>query len=100
MGHNARMKHLPLIELIRGGTLECLHFGSVAVVNTEGQLLAHAGDPYWLTFSRSTLKALQALPFMESGGSAQFGFSTRQLAMLCASHNGEEMHVAETQGML
>jgi L-asparaginase II len=100
MRHNAGMKHLPLIELTRGGTLECQHLGSVAVVNTQGRLLAHAGDPYWLTFSRSTLKALQALPFVEAGGPAQFGFSTRQLAMLCASHNGEDMHVAETQGML
>jgi L-asparaginase II len=58
------------------------------------------GDPYWLTFSRSTLKALQALPFVQAGGPAQFGFSTRQIAMMCASHNGEIMHVAETQGML
>lgn len=94
------MKHLPLIELTRGGTLECQHLGSVAVVNTEGRLLAHVGDPHWLTFSRSTLKALQALPFVEAGGPAQFGFTTRQVAMMCASHNGEDMHVAETQGML
>ncbi|MEO6017423.1 MAG: asparaginase, partial [Polaromonas sp.] len=94
------MTHLPLIELTRGGTLECQHLGSVAVVNAEGRLLAHAGDPYWMTFSRSTLKALQALPFVEAGGPKQFGFSTRQLAMLCASHNGEDMHVQETQGML
>ncbi|WP_092130402.1 asparaginase [Polaromonas sp. YR568] len=94
------MKHLPLIELTRGGTLECQHLGSVAVVNTQGRLLAHVGDPHWLTFSRSTLKALQALPFMEAGGPAQFGFSTRQVAMMCASHNGEAMHVTETQGML
>ncbi|MEO8388097.1 MAG: asparaginase [Polaromonas sp.] len=94
------MKHLPLIELTRGGTLECQHLGSVAVVNAAGSLVAYAGDPHWLTFSRSTLKALQALPFMEAGGPQQFGFSTRQLAMLCASHNGEDMHVRETQDML
>jgi L-asparaginase II len=100
MRHNAGMKHLPLIELTRGGTLECQHLGSVAVVNTQGQLLAHVGDPYWLTFSRSTLKALQALPFVEAGGPARFGFTARQVAMMCASHNGEVMHVAETQGML
>jgi L-asparaginase II len=97
---NVAMKHIPLIELTRGGTLECQHLGSVAVVNTQGRLLAHAGDPSWLTFSRSTLKALQALPFMEGGGAAQFGFGPRQLAMLCASHNGEDMHVAEAQAML
>ena len=93
-------QHTPLIELTRGGTLECQHFGSVAVVNANGDLLAQAGDAHWLTFSRSTLKALQALPLMQAGGNKQFDFSSAQLAMLCASHNGEDMHVAQTQNML
>lgn len=94
------MNLIPLIELSRGGTLECLHFGAVAVVNTRGQMVAQAGDPHWLTFSRSTLKALQALPFMQSEGPQQFGFTQAQTALLCASHNGEDMHVQAAQGML
>jgi len=91
---------VPLIELSRGGTLECQHLGAVAVVNTQGQLLAHAGDAHWLTFSRSTLKALQALPFVEAGGAQQLGFGSEQLAMMCASHSGEDRHVTQVQGML
>jgi L-asparaginase II len=87
------MNHIPLIELTRGGTLECQHLGSVAVVNAAGKLLAQAGDPHWLSFTRSTLKALQALPFIEADGAAQFGLSTQHLALLCASHSGEEKHV-------
>ena len=98
--HNRGMQHTPLIEMTRGGTLENQHFGSVAVVNTRGQLLAFAGAPHWLTFTRSTLKALQALPFMEAGGPAHFGFDQEHVAMLCASHNGEAMHVEAAQGML
>ena len=94
------MNLVPLIELSRGGTPECLHFGAVAVVNRSGKLLAQAGDPHWRTFSRSTLKALQALPFMEAGGPAHFGFASEQIAMLCASHNGEDKHVAQTSTML
>jgi L-asparaginase II len=90
----------PLIELTRGGTLECLHFGAVAVVNTRGKVIAQAGNPHWLTFSRSTLKPLQALPFMEAQGPQQFGFSQEQVALLCASHNGEDRHVIQAQGML
>jgi len=97
---NLAMNLVPLVELSRGDTLECLHFGAVAVVNRHGKLLAQAGDPHWLTFSRSTLKALQALPFMEAQGPAAFGFDLAQVAMMCASHNGEEKHVAQTQGML
>ncbi len=98
--HNAAMKLAPLIELSRGDTLECLHFGAVAVLNTRGKLLAQAGDPHWLTFSRSTLKALQALPFMEAQGPAQFGFSEEQIAMMCASHSGEDAHITQVQTML
>ncbi|MDQ6881328.1 MAG: asparaginase [Pseudomonadota bacterium] len=91
---------VPLIDLTRGGTLELQHAGAVAVVDTRGKLLAQAGDPHWMAFTRSTLKALQALPFMEAGGPRHFGFSDRDTAMLCASHSGEPMHVAQVQSIL
>jgi L-asparaginase II len=91
---------IPLIERTRGGIAECTHFGAVAVVNTRGQLVARVGDPHYRTFTRSTLKALQALPFVEGGGPAHFGFSTAQIAMLCASHSGEEVHVLAAESML
>ena len=93
MPQNTDMNHIPLIELTRGGTLECQHLGSVAVVNAAGELLAQAGEPHWLSFTRSTLKALQALPFIEADGAAHFDLSTQQLALLCASHSGEDKHV-------
>lgn len=91
---------VPLIETFRGGTLECTHFGAVAVVDTRGRVLAHAGDAHWLSFTRSTLKALQALPFVEGGGPRQLGFTRENVAMMCASHSGEPMHVEQVQGML
>jgi L-asparaginase II len=72
----------------------------VAVVNRKGEVIAHAGDPHWQTFTRSTLKALQALPLMQSGGARALGFTPPQLAMLCASHSGEPMHVEQVQAML
>lgn len=90
----------PLIETTRGDLPENQHFGAIAVVDAQGQLLAHAGDADAVVFTRSTIKALQALPFMQAGGARQFGFSSEQLALLCASHSGEPMHVAQVQGML
>jgi len=96
----APMSFAPLIELTRGGTPESLHFGVVAVVDARGGLQAAVGDPHTRVFTRSTLKALQALPFARAGGPAQFGFSTQQMALLCASHSGEPMHVEQVQGML
>jgi L-asparaginase II len=90
----------PLIQLTRGGLQECLHFGAVAVVNTRGKLTACVGDAHLRTFSRSTLKALQALPFVDAGGPQQMGFTQSEVAMLCASHNGEDAHVAAADSML
>ncbi|MBG9388610.1 asparaginase [Caenimonas aquaedulcis] len=91
---------VPLIELYRGGTLESTHFGAVALVDTQGRLLASAGDPMRTVFTRSTLKALQALPFMQAGGPKLFGFTRENVAMMCASHSGEPMHVANVEAML
>lgn len=90
----------PLIELSRNGTPECLHLGALAVTDTEGRVLAQVGNPHWLCFTRSTLKALQALPLVHSGGVAHFGFTAPELALMCASHNGEDMHVAQVTSIL
>jgi L-asparaginase II len=90
----------PLIQLTRGGTPECWHFGAVAVTNHHGRLIAFAGDPHLVTFTRSTLKALQALPFVEAGGPANFGFTMAENALMCASHNGEPIHVDTAVSML
>lgn len=94
------MNLAPLIQLTRGGLQENLHLGAVAVSNRHGEVVAQVGDPHWLTFTRSTLKALQALPFLEAGGPAKFGFTQPEIALLCASHNGEAMHVDAANTML
>ncbi len=94
------MNWTPLIQTERGGLAECVHFGAVAVVDAGGRLLASAGDAQRLTFTRSTLKPFQALPFMEAGGAEHFGLDDPQLALLCASHNGEDCHVAQVDRLL
>ena len=86
-----RMPRSPLPS--RGGAVESVHYGSVAVVDRDGRLLYAAGDPEALTFTRSALKPLQALPFVAGGGVERFGFTTPQVALLCASHSGEPRHV-------
>ena len=99
------MKSVPLVVTTRGlardsGTIENVHHGAIAVVAADGRLLFHAGDPDYLTFTRSTLKPFQALPFVLDGGAARFGFGARELALMCASHSGEAMHVEVVSDML
>jgi L-asparaginase II len=94
------MNFEPLIELTRNGIQECVHMGALAVTDTEGRVLAQVGNPHWLCFTRSTLKAMQALPLVHSGGVAHFGLTPSELAMMCASHNGEDMHVEQVTSIL
>ena len=94
------MTWTPLIHTERGGLTECVHFGAIAVADAQGRLLAHAGDAHWRTFTRSTLKPFQALPLLQGGGAAHFKLDDAQLALLCASHNGEAKHVAQVERLL
>jgi L-asparaginase II len=80
--------------------IENVHVGSIAVVDTAGRLLYSSGDPCYMTFTRSALKPFQALPFLLSDGPARFGLSRAELALLCASHSGEERHLEGVQSIL
>ena len=85
--------HAPIAVTTRGGRVECVHYGSIAVVDAQGKVVASVGDADALNFTRSSLKPLQAFPFVQDGGADRFGFTSRELALMCASHGGEPMHV-------
>ena len=95
-----------LVETTRGGLpgqgehVENRHAGSVAVVDDSGRLVASAGDPDALAFTRSTIKPFQALPFVLDGGPRHFGFGPRELAIMCSSHSGEPIHVEAVRAIL
>ncbi len=90
----------PLVYYTRGQQVESVHFGAFAVVTAEGRVLASAGDiRRHPVFLRSTAKPFQALPFVEAGGPQRFGFTPREIALMCASHSGTDEHVAVLRGM-
>ncbi|GAB3401289.1 asparaginase [Massilia agilis] len=99
------MHTIPLVATTRGYpdsgyTTENVHMGSVAVVDVNGRLLWSAGDASYLTFTRSSLKPFQALPFILDGGADRFSLSRDEVALLCASHSGEEKHVQVVRAIL
>jgi L-asparaginase II len=89
----------PVLELTRGQIVECIHFGAAAIVDEHGKLIASLGDPYLVTFLRSSAKPFQALPFIERGGHKKFGLIPREIALMCASHSGTDEHVETLKGM-
>jgi L-asparaginase II len=84
----------------RGGLPESCHRVHVAVATPEGCLVARAGDPEAPTFLRSAAKPFQALPLVEEGVAEALGLTSAELAVACASHNGEPEHLREVASLL
>ena len=89
-----------LVEALRGGHVESRHLGRAVVVDEQGRVLFAAGDVEAPVFTRSTVKALLALPLVETGAADRLGLSAVELALACASHGGEPIHVETATAML
>lgn len=89
-----------LVEVTRGRLVESRHRGSVAVVDAEGSTVLTLGDMERRVFPRSAVKALQALPLVESGIADKYGLTDEEIALACASHSGEPEHAATAASML
>ncbi len=93
------MPFQPIYELTRGGIVESIHHGAIAVADAQGRLTASYGDPHLVTFLRSSAKPFQALPLVESGAAEKFGLTQREVAITCASHKGLDMHAETVMAM-
>src|SRR6185369_6420686 len=90
----------PLVEVRRGAITESRHRGHVVAIEPDGNVIAHLGVPETVTFLRSSAKPFQALPLLVSGAADAFGFTDREIALVCASHNGEPIHTELVASML
>ena len=84
----------------RAGLLESAHRVHVAVVDSEGRLSARVGDAERVVFHRSAAKPFQAVPLVDDKVAEQFALTTEELALCCASHNGEPEHEALARSIL
>jgi L-asparaginase II len=91
----------PIIaEITRGGIVESRHRGAFVVSDTAGNIIASDGDIDRPVFPRSAIKAFQCLPVIESGAAKHFALTDAEIALCCASHNGEPEHVQTAQSIL
>ena len=91
---------IPVAVRSRGGRVETVHRGAAVAVDPAGKNLLAVGDPAAATFFRSSVKMYQALPMVKSGAPEKFGFTPAEMALACASHNGESFHAATAASML
>jgi L-asparaginase II len=89
-----------VVEVTRGSAVESLHRGAIAVFDARGKEVLAIGEVERPVFPRSAVKAIQALPLVESGAADANGFGNRELALACASHASEPEHVELAQSML
>lgn len=82
-----------LVKEFRADRLECVHRGSICIVNKDGKVVQYTGDPHYIAFTRSSAKPIQAIPGVRGGIVQQYGLSEADLAVMVASHRGEEDHI-------
>jgi L-asparaginase II len=89
-----------LVEQTRGDAVENRHRGAFVIADADGNVIAAGGDISRPVFPRSAIKSMQALAMVTSGALDRFALSDEQLALACASHHGEEVHVTKVAGFL
>ncbi len=81
------------VRCIRGELTESIHLVHAVVTDSDGSIIAHSGNPRYLTYARSTVKPIQAIAIIEAGAIQQHNLTQSEITVICASHNGEREHV-------
>lgn len=85
-----------VVEVLRGGIVESRHRGHAVVVDRAGTVIGQVGNPQTIVFPRSTMKPLQAVGMLELG----VGLRGADVAIMAASHSGEDDHIERVSGLL
>jgi L-asparaginase II len=85
-----------LARVVRSGVVECTHHGSLVVLDADGSETLRLGVPAQRMFPRSSNKPLQAVGMLRAG----LDLPADLLAVACASHAGEAVHIEAVQRIL
>lgn len=88
------------IEFLRGEIVESVHRAHYCIIDSDGKILDHRGNPNLLTYLRSAAKPFQSMAVIISGAADKFELTRAELGILCGSHGGEEYHIETVREML
>ncbi|MEH0820304.1 MULTISPECIES: asparaginase [unclassified Micromonospora] len=88
---------VPLAEVVRSEFVEGVHRGSVVVLDAAGAPVAGAGDVTSPVFPRSANKPMQAVGMLRAGLPLT---DPADVALVSASHAGEEFHLLRVEALL
>lgn len=86
----------PVAVVSRNGVDESVHFGAVVCIDAAGDTVHTIGDPNVEVYPRSSTKPLQALAMVRTG----LSLPPHLLALVCASHNGQNEHLEGVREIL
>ncbi|MFQ5601858.1 MAG: asparaginase [bacterium] len=86
-------------RVIRNEREESVHAGHLAVIDARDNLAAFVGNADHESYIRSAAKPIQIMPMLQDGVYEHFRLTDRELAVIMASHNGEDFHI-ETVGSI
>ncbi len=88
-----------ICNVIRGKEVESYHEAYVTALDEDGKIIFSTGSPNYTTCIRSALKPFQASAAILEGATEHAGFTGKEIALMCSSHNGEKIHVQTAMGM-
>ncbi|MBH0780607.1 asparaginase [Nocardia bovistercoris] len=86
-----------LVEVVRSGFRECVHRGSLVILDPDGTPTRELGEVHSPIFPRSTNKPMQAIALLRNGFDP---VDDAELAIATASHFGEPDHVGLVRRLL
>ncbi|MGI5892302.1 MAG: asparaginase [Bacillota bacterium] len=89
-----------LLNIHRGSVVENIIRGDLVVTDQNGRTIACCGQTDKLAYMRSAAKPIQALVGLDAGIVEAYDITEEELAVFCASHNGESFHVAAVRSVL
>ncbi len=97
---NSKLTVEPLVKITRGSLVEAIHRGFIAAIDVNGQIVAQLGEIETLTWFRSAAKPFQTIPIITSGAADHFKLTSKELAVITASHSGEAIHLEVVNSIL
>jgi L-asparaginase II len=89
-----------LVQARRGGTVESIHRAIAALAGPDGEIVERWGDPGMVTFWRSSAKPFQTSAWLADGTIEHFGWGAQELAIISASHDGQDFQAGLVRRML
>ena len=80
-----------LVEYVRNGLVEQVHFGTIFYMNKE-KVLYKTNNNNYRFYHRSCMKPLQASPLIDLDIDKKYSLTLEEIGICCASHCGDIIH--------